>query len=144
MSDDIRLTGGCLCGEVRYQVEGEPLEVYICHCTMCQKYSGATSSAAATFPFESYTLIQGDPRINHTSAHYSRMSCRQCGSILGGRQSGDSPKLVTIRLGNLDNPSALKPTSHVFTSTRVEWCNIDEGLHTFANMSPEQKSIWIE
>ena len=144
MSDKKILTGGCLCGAVRYRVEGEPLEVYYCHCTICQKYSGAPFSAAATFPYESYTLIQGDPRTNQTSSHYVRLSCRQCGSILGGRQSGNSPKLVTIRIGNLDNPSALKPTSHVFTATRVEWCDIDDGLPTYPDISPKQKQIWFE
>lgn len=105
------VTGGCLCGAVRYAVSGRPYRVGLCHCLDCRKHHGAPFYAAAVFPQEA-VWIEGETR-DHAGRHF----CPRCGSSVFAR-TGDE---IEIYLGSLDAPDRFVPTYESWTLRRESW-----------------------
>ncbi len=129
-------TGGCLCGAGRFRVTAKPLAAYYCHCTMCQKNGGGPFSTGATVPIEGFAFTKGEPKAYESSPGFLRLSCDECGSALGA-QAKDYPKLAEVSLGCLDDPNAIRPEFHIFTSTQVSWCEVADGLPRHSESAPE-------
>lgn len=106
-----RLTGGCLCGDVRIVALGRPYRVGLCHCLDCRKHHGALFHASAIFPQDAVT-VEGE-----TGDYAGRHFCRRCGSPVFAR-TGDE---VEVNLGSLDMPDQLKPTYELWTIRRESW-----------------------
>ena len=106
-----RFTGGCLCGDVRFEATGRPYRVGLCHCLDCRKYHGALFHASAIFQQEAVT-IEGETR-----DYAGRCFCPRCGSSVFNR-SGDE---VEVNLGALDAPDQLQPTYESWTVRRESW-----------------------
>ena len=139
----MELTGGCLCGAVRFRVTVKPLLASYCHCTMCQKESGGPFAVFATVPFEGFSFTKGEPAAYEASPGNLRLFCGACGSSVGARVAED-PKLIAINLGCLDDPNLIKPELHAFTSTQVSWCEMGDGLPRHAERAPELAKLWVE
>jgi hypothetical protein len=105
------LTGGCLCGRIRFVVTGSPLRVGICHCIDCRKHHGALFHASAIFG-QAAVAIEGE-----TQAYAGRHFCPRCGSSVFGR-SGDE---IEVHLGAFDAPDAFTPTYELWTVRREAW-----------------------
>ncbi len=129
------ITGGCLCGAVRFRVTVKPVAAYYCHCTMCQKNSGGPFTAGATVPIEAFAFTKGEPKAYESSPGFVRLSCSACGSALGFQAKND-PKWADFSLGCLDDPNAIRPELHQFTSTQVSWCEMADGLQRHAESAP--------
>ncbi len=140
---DFEATGECLCGSVRCHVTAEPFAAYYCHCTMCQRTTGGPFTAGATVLIEAFAFTKGEPRAYESSPGFVRLSCGECGSPLGF-QAKDNPKVADFCLGSLDDPNAIKPEFHVFTSTQVGWCDMADGLPRHAENAPEMEKLWVE
>jgi hypothetical protein len=134
MSDDARaVTGGCLCGAVRYEVTGKPMFAGHCYCADCRKASGSGFMPFMGFP-ASVVRIVGET-LRHASPAASgdlalRNSCRVCGGLVFGGEVGAS-EYHTIYAGTLDDPSVFQPQVAIFTRGRPSWAVIPEGLTEF-------------
>ncbi|MHC5348369.1 GFA family protein [Metapseudomonas furukawaii] len=106
-----RVTGGCLCGDVRFAASGSPYRVGLCHCLDCRKHHGALFHASAIFP-ESAVVIEG-----RTQSYAGRHFCPRCGSSVFSR-SGDE---IEVNLGALDAPDQFQPTYELWTVRREAW-----------------------
>lgn len=106
-----RITGGCLCGSVRFAATGAPYRVGICHCLDCRKHHGALFHASAIYPADAVE-VQGE-----TGSYAGRFFCPRCGSPVFGR-SGDE---IELNLGSLDEPSQFKPAYELWTIRREAW-----------------------
>jgi hypothetical protein len=111
MIEPRRVTGGCLCGGVRFVAAGEPYRVGICHCLDCRKHHGALFHASAIF-LEDAVTIDGE-----TNSYAGRHFCPRCGSSVFGRSADE----VEINLGALDAPDQLIPTYELWTVRRESW-----------------------
>jgi hypothetical protein len=113
---DVIRTGGCLCGEVRYRVRGEPVHVGRCHCADCRKESGSAFSVYAQWPVEAFELTAGE-----VTAYEGRGFCARCGSrLLNPPDPGDT--LIEIRIGSLDDaPFGLRPEAEIWVKRREAW-----------------------
>ncbi len=133
------LTGGCLCGAVRYEVSGEPMVAGHCHCRDCQKASGAGHISAAFYPEGSFK-IEGDLATYSSPADsggtVTRSFCPTCGSRLFGQSTGMEGARA-IMVGTLDDPSAFEPNFIVFARSRNGWDHMDGTLPAFEAMPPE-------
>ena len=111
----VNITGGCHCGAIRYQVEGEPIVHALCHCTDCRKESGSAFTVYAHWPVEAFE-ISGE-----ISSYDGRGFCPGCGSrLLDTSDPGGT--LVEIRLGSLDEaPFELKPEDEIWVKRRESW-----------------------
>lgn len=106
-----RVTGGCLCGNIRIEASGPPYRVGLCHCLDCRKHHGTLFHASAVFP-ESAVVVTGE-----ASSYAGRFFCPRCGSSVFGR-SGDE---VEVNLGTLDAPDQFTPTYELWTVRREAW-----------------------
>lgn len=113
-----QVTGGCLCGGVRFVAEGQPYRVGICHCLDCRKNHGALFHASAIFP-ETAVTVTGEVREYH-----GRYFCPTCGSPVYG-QFGDE---IGVNLGALDEVDRFKPTYELWTVRRERWLPVFEGV----------------
>lgn len=102
------VTGGCLCGAVRFVARGRPFRVGLCHCMDCRKHHGALFHASAIFPDEAVTAT------GETRDYRGRHFCPRCGSSVFAR-SGDE---IEIHLGALDAPDRFTPTYELWTVRR--------------------------
>jgi len=129
MSDPI-YEGGCLCGQVRWRASAAPANVRVCHCGLCQRATGAPFFARAIF-LESAFEWSGEVTRWPTSPRIDRLSCARCGTPMFAEPK-DAPARVGVSLATLDEPGALRPEVHIWTSAKLPWVAIDDGLPRFA------------
>lgn len=114
----MKLTGGCNCGQVRYEVDGEPIRVGICHCETCRKDSGSAFSFFGIWQRTSATL-SGELGCWQSRAGGERF-CPTCGSSLFSWAEGSDE--IEIKLGTLDGPpGGLAPAYELWTIRREPW-----------------------
>ena len=128
--------GGCLCGALRYRVEGAALEAGYCHCTMCQRSTGATALAWVSFPTEAFAYIEGEPTIYPSSSWGQREFCGRCGAQICFRGTEADAKTVEINVGGLDDPSAFPPDHHIFWADRIPWFETADDFPHFETWKP--------
>ena len=123
------LRGQCLCGSIHYEAEYPSPEMAHCHCTMCRKFHGAAFSTYASVSTKNFRWRQGGHLLKTYKAPNGtkRGFCGRCGSSLTF-ESALSEGVIEFTIATLDNPPALAPDAHVFTSTKVNWINIDDYL----------------
>ena len=122
--------GGCLCGRIRYRIAGKPRQPSICHCSICRRASGAPLVAWATFATDEIEWLSGEPRQFASSSKAERTFCGDCGTALTFRFNAQ-PNFTDVTLGSLDSPERIEPADHIFTTTRLPWIQLADGLPTF-------------
>lgn len=115
------LSGGCQCGAVRYQVDGTPQHVALCHCSDCRKSAGAPMVAWAAFAEDEFTLLQGDLTTYNSSGTAMRSFCPTCGTGIAYRNAEYLPGIVDIQSATLDDPEALPAGAHIQVAERIGW-----------------------
>lgn len=133
------LTGGCLCGSVRYQITQAPVRVYTCHCTDCQRATVSAFSIGVVVPAGAFHLtgkeLQGAPGgVTAGGRPKTRWVCPDCGiCICGGPKFGTEPpgNQRIVRGGTLDDTSWLRPTTHLWTRSKQPWVVLPEGDEIF-------------
>lgn len=127
------LTGGCNCGEVRYEIDGAPLRTGLCHCATCRKQSGSAFSFFAIWPRARVTL-SGELARWQARAGGERF-CPRCGSQLFCWEEGSDE--IEVKLGTLDEPpSALVPSYELWTIRREPWLAPQQGAEQHARDRP--------
>jgi hypothetical protein len=123
-------SGGCFCGAVRYQVEGEPVDAGYCHCRTCQRTTGAPAVAWGSWDAARFAWLRGEPRTLPSSSAGQRRFCGACGTHLLFWTT-DEPELVDVNLVTLDEPAAVAPAYHIWTAGRIVWFDTADALPRF-------------
>ena len=123
MADPI--TGGCLCGACRYETIAEPIDVRVCHCTLCQKATGAAFYARVRVPLDSVAM-SGPLGWHHSTEPVRRGFCTQCGTTLFSERQ--SANVAGLSMGSLDDPGRFQPTEHIWVSSKQAWVVLEDGL----------------
>lgn len=134
MSDQQKITGGCLCGAIQYEARGVPLLVGHCHCENCRRSSGAAFATNIALPVEEVTWIKEEPNSYKSSEYLARLFCRHCGSSVA--QDELDAKRMWFSVGTLDRPESVTPEFHIFTEEQIPWVKLDDGLPCHAKFPP--------
>ena len=133
-------SGGCACGAIRYTCTAEPLLALNCHCRDCQRETGSAFAPILIVPKTAFTITRGSPKYFALRADSGQMTrrafCAACGSPLFGLPDS-RPDLVTIRVGNLDNPSEFRPSQDIYTASAQPWDYMNPNL-TKVPRTPER------
>jgi hypothetical protein len=124
------LTGGCMCGAVRYEVDA-PLESAVyCHCTRCQRRTGGSASASARVEPGSFRIARGEELVEvyRPEDGFAKAFCSSCGSALYS-QSPVQPEIISVRMGTFDTDPGIRPSCRQFVAYAAAWEPIpDDGL----------------
>ena len=106
------LKGRCLCGKVRYEINGALGPVVQCHCSMCRRASGSAFATNASVEADAFRIVAGRKSIKtfESSKGGTRAFCRRCGSPVFGL-IGEAPQIVRVRLGLLEDADGARPVA---------------------------------
>jgi hypothetical protein len=139
VSAELPLTGGCLCGAVRFELDAAPQLAGYCHCTRCQGRTGAGASAQAYVDGTTLRFVQGEEQVQgwrHPDGGMEKCFCRVCGAHLGSRDS-DSKVYGAVRMAAFDNDPGVRPSLRQYVAYAAPWEPIpDDGLERFAEGRP--------
>ena len=123
---DKPITGGCLCGAVRYEADEPPFLVGHCHCRMCQKGGGGLFGTSAFIAHEHFRFVADEPSWYASSDTAKRAFCGRCGSPIAyqHRDAGH----IAVWLGTFDNPEEHEPRVHWYGESKIAWVDIHAGL----------------
>lgn len=123
------MTGGCLCGAVRYAARAHLKDAYYCHCRMCQKSTGAPAEIAVPVEPGTLSFTAGAAKFHRSSPFGARGFCAECGSRLLWRHVGGArPEWTNLAVGSLDRLEQLVPSSHQCVESQLPWYRFDDGL----------------
>jgi len=140
MSEQTR-SGGCLCGQVRWEASGEPFAVNYCHCESCRKHNGSAVAVLAGYLQGQLDFSGAERGRYESSPEIFRGFCSNCGTPLtwegdGGEALG---QIIELHVNTFDEPEKMVPTSHAFEPERLPWFDVADELpryEGFAELSP--------
>jgi hypothetical protein len=138
----VELTGGCLCGAVRYRLSAPPLRVLSCWCRVCQYIGAGSGTVSATFKASSVS-VEGELREDRRNADsgqvVSRQFCPTCGThVLAS--SAAFPSLIFVRVGTLDDPESVRPSVTMWAASAPSWAPVDPALPRMDRQPPARAS----
>ena len=131
------ITGGCLCGKIRYSADAEPAFVGLCHCHDCQKFTGSAFAAVIGLPKSAVTVtgaLKGFTKQGDSGKPINRMFCPECGASVMD-QAEAAPGIVMIQAGTLDDTSWMKPTSQIYCASAQPWVQLSGEMKSFDRTS---------
>jgi len=131
---DEGIEGGCLCGAVRYRVDGPASARTLCHCNSCRRAAGAPSVAWAIFPAEGFAFVAGAPKAFRSSPHIERSFCGECGTQVLYR-SDRRPEVVDVPTATLDDPESFAPEREIWTGEKLDWEVVNPALPQYPRSS---------
>ena len=130
------MAGGCLCGQVRYSANADPVYVLVCHCKNCQRQTGTAFSVLVGIPNTAMS-IQGQLKTFHDTGdsglRLERNFCPECGSPIFTDVAA-MPGVAFIKAGTLDDTSWLDPKMHIYCDSKEQWTPMPVGVQEFAKM----------
>jgi hypothetical protein len=120
------LTGGCLCGAVRYACTERPCDVHYCHCRLCQKAFGNVFAVFGSLPRTALRFTCGTPQFYRSTPSAERGFCRNCGTPLTFAYLRSD--WIAVAIGSLDRPDAVRPAMHWGIESQVPWLTLRDGL----------------
>lgn len=131
-------TGGCLCGALRYTVQAEPLTIYACHCTDCQRRTGSAFALSMVVARGAISLEEGEPVEYRVTLDDGRIktgkACAQCACRLWG-EPVKAPQIAIVQPGTLDDTSWIKPVAHIWTKSAMPGTAFEPGAIKFEKMA---------
>ena len=134
---ELPLTGGCLCGGVRFEIDEAPESASYCHCTRCQRRTGTAASAQARVPAGALRVVQGEQLVREWAPPdgWPKCFCSACGSALWSRDPQGT--VLGVRLGAFDSDPGVRPAYRQYVAYAAAWEEIpDDGLPRFPERRP--------
>jgi hypothetical protein len=131
---ELPLTGGCLCGGIRFELTSAPTGANYCHCTRCQRRSGTAASINAAASGEHFRLLRGGELLKawrHPDGGFEKLFCSECGSHVMSRNPDDHTQ-IGIRMGAFDADPGVRASYRQFVAYAAPWEEIpDDGLRRY-------------
>jgi hypothetical protein len=128
----MQFEGGCYCGKLRYQVEGEAIFQGQCHCRECQYISGGAPNMVLGVPIDGFSYTAGEAAQftrDDLETPVTREFCAACGTHILARPPGFPG--VALKVGTMDDPSTFSPQMAIFTCDSQAYHHVAEGVMAF-------------
>lgn len=126
------MEGRCTCQRIRYRLTSEPLFVHACHCTWCQRETGAAFALNAMIEASRVELLAGEPELVDTPSNSGKgqaiARCPTCRVALWSNYGGRGDIVRFVRVGTLEGARTVKPDVHIFTSTKQPWLDVGDAV----------------
>lgn len=127
------LTGGCLCGQVRYAIDAPVERLAACYCTDCRRATGSGGSVNAVVPASAFRLTKGETKVFTKTADSGhalhRHFCGDCGTWLYNPMGGD-PDRIVLKAGAFDRHEGMKVVLNLWAGSRAPWALMDADVAT--------------
>ena len=126
------VTGHCLCGGVRYEIDEPFVSASYCHCERCQRRTGGAASASGRVAPGALRVIAGEELVRCFAPEdgFLKCFCSECGGALWSRHRSEDT--ISVRLGTVDGDPGIRPSFHTFVASRAPWEELpDDGLERF-------------
>jgi len=137
--------GGCACDKVRYEVELPALFVHCCHCTRCQRQSGAAFALNAMIEASRVRLTAGELEVIDTPSESGKgqqvCRCTTCKTAVWSIYAGAGPKFLFMRVGTMDQPELSPPDIHIFTDSEQPWVQLPADAPSVGQFY-DRKAYW--
>lgn len=137
--------GGCQCGQIRYEIQAEPLTLYACHCKECQKQSSSAFGMSLSVARDAVILLKGQPkewkRVSESGREVSCLFCSECGTRLFHNPARDS-KITNVKPGTLDETTGLSPVAHLWTRSSQGWVVLNEHLLNYETQPSDYSQLF--
>lgn len=132
------IQGSCLCGRVRFELDGGAQLINHCHCSMCRKVTGAAFGSFLHADGRRFRWVagEGDVERYRSSPGNERAFCRTCGSNMPVLE--DEGAHVIIPAGALDTDPGVRPVVHIHVASRAAWHEITDALPRFDAFPPDE------
>ena len=129
-------SGKCLCGEISYQIDGDPVAAGVCHCKNCQRQAGAAFSTLWGIPKAAIQFTGALPKCyldgdTASGGQVSRYFCGNCGSALYSEVPGQKD-ILYLKTGTLDDTDSFSPDFHAWCDSKQSWVDIPDGVTQMA------------
>jgi hypothetical protein len=135
--------GACLCGVIEYSLVEDPLTLYVCHCTDCQRQTGSSFALSMIVRMDALHVVSGRPERYSVELSDGRVKsaqfCSRCSTRLWGPSSVSG--LVVLEPGTLDDTSWIRPIAHIWTRSAQPWIAIPPDSMQFAEQPPEEEAM---
>lgn len=122
------LEGQCNCGAVRFVIEGSAGDAYVCHCSICRRWTGSNGVAVVVVPNGAFRWVQGESEVSRwqkPDADWQSSFCRRCGSALPG---SNDPARMFVPVGLLPGDAVSRVAHHIWVDSKAAWdCIGDTG-----------------
>ncbi len=123
------LSGGCQCGHIRYQINGEPVTLYACHCLHCQSQSSSAFGMSMWVNYQDFELLSGRLKFwTETAGDGSAKVCAfcpECGCRIYHALEEDR-EILSLKAGSLDDKSILTPIAHIWVKRAHDWLKLKQ------------------
>lgn len=136
VSEQENIVGGCLCGDIRYEIAAPPKLTEYCHCSMCRKATGAAVMSWAGVARESFRFLHGKHSAYPSSPGVERSFCGRCGTSLT-HYSKQFPEEIYVSIATFDDAQALAPEIHIWREDRLAWFETTDDLPRYTRFKSD-------
>lgn len=132
----MKIEGGCYCGALRYQAEGEPILAAQCHCRECQYITGGGPNHFLAMPVDGFRYTKGEPKTftrSDIEGAVTREFCGNCGTAIGTRAPG-MPHAIILKVGTFDDPDVYQPALAIYTVDKRSFHHLPGELPAFERL----------
>lgn len=124
------ITGGCLCGAVRYRLTRPPDWAHVCHCSRCRRATGTSFAVNLFVPIDALEFTRGEDRVRlfkpPEAERFTHAFCGTCGGTLPFRNPARGRAVVPM--GSLDGDPGIRPRAHIFVGSKAPWTPLADDL----------------
>ena len=140
------LEGGCACETVRYRLTRAPMITHCCHCTWCQRETGSAFVINAVIESSAVELLGAPPEVILTPSESGKgqliARCPDCQVAVWSHYPTAREAAAFIRVGTLDDRTAISPDVHIFTASKLPWVHLADNKPAFAQFYPDATAVW--
>lgn len=131
--------GGCLCGAIRFAINGPIRNIVYCHCSLCRKAQGSAFATNGIVAREHFHFIQGQDKLTgyESTPGQTKYFCSLCGSPMLSKNRS-KPDQVRVRIGTIESDITERPMAHIFATSKANWEDICGDLPRYEAYEPDR------